>query len=390
MKFPVERSSGTASRLDALRDVADHSIINLRRAAFRSVAFGLCAAAAAGLLTFAVSDAQAAEASVASDFDALAATRLHVATPVLISPYETLAIEQIEAVRAIEGVESVAWLQGYDAQVDLDLGGGAVSAQLWEVGGDVSVLSLESHSGPVERMDLATWTGQSLASGTELGRFDAFSVNGRSVQLGDVISSSPVVPMLLDGLVAYSPGASLSTRAPGELVVSVRPGWGTHVAPRLAEVVAPGRSDQVFVRFPPEADFLRTSVTASVGTLVLVVSGAILLLGAVTVGIATYLRVGAEKRVLGLYRAIGASNGFVVSSVVLEAAVAGLAGAAFGTLVGAGAASLKSIVTSAPLALSPEVVIVAVASGLVANVVGALGPAFIAVRSTPLEAIRSH
>ncbi len=102
-----------------------------------------------------------------------------------------------------------------------------------------------------------------------------------------------------------------------------------------------------------------------------------------------------RTRELALFRALGASKGQVRSSVLLEASVVGVIGAALGLLGGmALAAGLRALFGlagldfSGSLVVAPRTVIVAVLVGLGATLAASVIPAFRAAKAPPVAALR--
>lgn len=372
------------------RDVVEHVAVTISRTPGRALGFGAAACAASALLTVGVTDAAGRQAEVHGAFDALAARVVQVTTPVRASPYEALGPAQLEAIRSIEGVTGLAWAERHDVAV-ASPGATAVPSRLWTIRGDLEVLGLEiadgSAAGPT--YGLLVGGGGPLA---DVGgrRFDHALVGGRRIVVDGTVTRSPVIPDLLDTAALVGPDTPLSLRSEGELAVAVRPGWAPVVAPRLATLLAPGRESSVLVRHPPEAGGLRADVLGSVGSLVYVTSAAILALGSAAVMVGTLFRVLAERRLLGLYRAIGGSSAFVVGTLVLEAGVVGASGSAVGTVLGLGVASARALVSGSALSVPWWWVGAGALVGLVTNSLGALVPALLTVREPPLAALRAR
>lgn len=353
------------------------------------MAFGTAAFVAAVMLTLGLTDAASRQAEVTATFDALSAQTVQVTTPVRGSPYQDLGDEQVEAIRQLDGVTGVAWAGSRPALVPTRAGG-VTSVRVWTVDGDVEVLGLEvsGQGGPLTRT--AMIGGAAQVADPSPRRFEHVVVDGRSVVVGGIITRSPAIGSLLDSVVLAGDGTPPRISAEGEIVVGVSPGWAPVVAPRLATILAPGHETSVLVRYPPEASNLRDGVLGSVDSLVYVTSAAILALGAGAVMVGTFFRVLSERRLLGLYRAIGGSASFVVLTITLEAAIVGTAGSLLGTVVGLGAASARSLVDGSAFAVPWLLVGGGVVAGLATNTLGAVLPAWWTVRESPLSAIRSR
>jgi putative ABC transport system permease protein len=103
-----------------------------------------------------------------------------------------------------------------------------------------------------------------------------------------------------------------------------------------------------------------------------------------------------RQRELALLRALGASRGQVLRSVVLEAGITGfvasLAGVALGVLIAKGLEALFAAIGldlgSTPLQVGPKVVLIGLAVGTAVTVAASLVPALRATRVSPVEALR--
>jgi putative ABC transport system permease protein len=103
-----------------------------------------------------------------------------------------------------------------------------------------------------------------------------------------------------------------------------------------------------------------------------------------------------RTRELALFRALGASGGQVMLTVVVEALIVGIVASAVGVVVGIGIAIvLKGLLSSLGIDLpssgtviQPRTVIVSIVIGTIVTVVAALVPARRAARIAPIEALR--
>ena len=129
----------------------------------------------------------------------------------------------------------------------------------------------------------------------------------------------------------------------------------------------------------------------------LALAGAGLVVGAFLIANTFGIVLTQRSKELALLRAAGATGRQVFSSVVGEALVVGLTGAAGGTLLGVGAAyGLRGLAQGAglalpagPLTVSARTLFVAVAAGSLVTLLAALGPARRAARVAPVEAMRA-
>jgi putative ABC transport system permease protein len=130
--------------------------------------------------------------------------------------------------------------------------------------------------------------------------------------------------------------------------------------------------------------------------LLLVFAGVSLFVGAFVIFNTFSITVAQRMRELGMLRALGASRGQLMRSVVFEAGVIGALGAALGIAGGiAFAPAIDSLFQSVGidlpntgLVVAPRTVIVSVLAGLLVVLVAALSPALRATRVSPMAALR--
>ena len=132
-------------------------------------------------------------------------------------------------------------------------------------------------------------------------------------------------------------------------------------------------------------------------TIGLLVFGIIaLLVGAFVIFNTFTITVAQRTREFGMLRTIGASRRQVLRSVVLEAAIIGVAGSALGLLAGVGLSpALRGLFSTIgfdlpnqALVILPRTVLVAVLVGTVVTLVSSIVPALRATRVSPMEALR--
>jgi len=355
----------------------------------RSVAFSVSAFVAALIFTVGLTSSASRQEAVSGEFDNLAARRVQVTTPLRGSPYQALSQAQISMLRDIPGVEGVAWASRQVIRVDAN-SVTPETTRLWVLNGDLTVLGIEAEGRAPFATRGALIGGNSPMARAGARRFGHVRLSDTELIVSAVVVRSPAIPDLLETVAILGDGNLPDLSSDGEIVLSVAPGWASYVAPRMATLLAPGREYLVLVRYPPEAIMLRENVLGSVSSLVYVLAGVALVLGAGAMMVGTFFRVLSERRLLGLYRAIGASPTFIVATILTEAAILGGVGSTLGTVTGLGAGALIAILTSSSFAIPWVFVGLSVIVGLITNIAAAVVPAAYTVRETPLSAIRSR
>lgn len=124
----------------------------------------------------------------------------------------------------------------------------------------------------------------------------------------------------------------------------------------------------------------------------------VLFVGSFIIFNAFKITVAQRTRQVGLLRAVGASGGQVVRSVMVEALLTGLAASVAGVIVGiAGGWALREVfnaigaaIPKTDLVVQPRSLIVGLVVGMVVTLVAAFGPAWRASRVPPIAALREQ
>ncbi len=168
----------------------------------------------------------------------------------------------------------------------------------------------------------------------------------------------------------------------------------------LAAAVRAVVGDGVTVRTGQEAaDDATAQITeglAFVNIFLLVFAGIALFVGTFIILNTFSMLVAQRSRELALLRALGATRGQLVRSLILESAVLGLVGAVLGIAVGVGVAfgleglfgALGADIPTEGLVVLPRTIVVGVAIGVLVTVIAALSPAIRASRIPPMAALR--
>ena len=145
-----------------------------------------------------------------------------------------------------------------------------------------------------------------------------------------------------------------------------------------------------------EATAQLTEGLAFINIFLLVFAGIALFVGTFIILNTFSMLVAQRSRELALLRALGATRGQVMRSLILEAVGVGLVGAVLGILVGVGVAyglqglfaAVGAEIPTEGLVLLPRTIIVGLAIGVLVTVVAALVPAIRASRIAPMAALR--
>jgi len=319
-----------------------------------------------------------------------------------------LPLDLLDAAEPIAGatgvfptVQGSVILVGADGTAVQGAGGGAPSIGFAAWPDDPS-LALVSGRVPDAAGEIALETSALERSGLHVG--DATKL----VVAGEVEDVQVVGEVGFPGasgaiLVAVDPTTAVATFAPDGTVpsIAVYAAPGTTPAQLAATVTADLGAQAGSVQVVT-GDTVRAEAKASIDTMLGFVSTFLLVFAAIALFVGGFIiantftmSVRQRMQEIAVLRAIGASPSQVFASVVGQAAIVGVVGAAVGVLAGGGlVAVLREILDRAGMTLSGGVpiavstVVVALVTGVVVSVVAAALPARRAARIPPVDAMR--
>jgi putative ABC transport system permease protein len=211
-------------------------------------------------------------------------------------------------------------------------------------------------------------------------------VDGLAYSVVGVFDGVAARSELLDAVVVPTGTArvdfGLST--PGEVQARIVVNSGTQVGGQAAIALAPDAPESIDVRAPAGRSDLARDVQADVNVVFLVLSGIVLLAGAIGIASVTTLSVLERTAEIGLRRALGATPRQIAGQFMVESVVVGLLGGLLGAALGVVVLLVVCVVQGWLPVLNP---LVALAGVLLGGVVGVLAGGFPARRASRIEPV---
>ena len=323
-------------------------------------------------------------------------TALFAARATSLPEREPVPESLVERIAAIPGVQAV-WtaVQGYAELVDR--GGRAIAPPgLPTVGASWAptdtLAAGTAPRGPGEvAIDAETARRYGLELGDRIkvlfsGSAEEFTIGGLLAKAGDVIASTKAI---FDAVTAQ--------RLLGEegqvdaIPVKAEAGVSPETLRARVNAVLPDRFEAATsAQVARESAESWTEAVGFLPTALLLFAAVALLVGAFIVANTFSILVAQRARELGVLRAVGAGRGQLTASVLVEAAVVGLAGSVVGVVLGVAAArGLLALVhgmafelPAAPATFRPRSAAVGILVGTAVTVLAAVAPAVRATRST--------
>ncbi|WP_432564147.1 ABC transporter permease [Kineococcus sp. SYSU DK003] len=265
----------------------------------------------------------------------------------------------------------------------------AASAQLLDtLEGTVSTGRMFD-AGHDRRGDRVAVLGARAAERLGVARVDtqpAIFVDGLAYSVVGVVDGVQARGELLDAVVIPTGAARSDFRlvSPGEVQARIVVDSGAQVGAQTALALVPDAPETLEVRAPPGRSALARSVQADVNVVFLVLSGVVLLAGAVGIASVTTLSVLERTGEIGLRRALGATPRQIAGQFMTESVVVGLLGGLLGAALGVLVLLLVCLVQGWAPVLNP---LVAGGGVLLGGAVGLLAGGFPAWRASRIEPV---
>ena len=249
-------------------------------------------------------------------------------------------------------------------------------------------------SGHDGRGDRVAVLGERAAGRLGVTRVDAqpsVFVDGRAYAVVGVIGGVQTRAELLDGVIIPTGTArtDFGLTTPGEVQARIVVNSGAQVGAQTAVALAPDEPDTIEVRAPQGRSALAQNVQADVNVVFLILSGIVLLAGAIGIASVTTLSVMERTGEIGLRRALGATPRQISGQFMAESVILGLLGGLLGAAVGVVGLLGVSLVQGWVPVVSP---LTAVGGVFLGGGIGLLAggvPARRAARIEPVVALRS-
>ncbi len=333
---------------------------------------------------------------------------------ILISPRSQGIGQRIRvdlaALRRIPGVRSAVGVRTETAFVEGPGGQGFPTIIGYEPAMDEFAaelrLSIAAGGAPVEPGTVLVGARTAREYGAELG--SVVRIEGRPFRVVGILTQqaaqrggfNPVGLSLNDALVV--PYGDLRTLFPGQelvlyAIVKLRDGASTDVVKEEIRAVLrdSGERNASVIDFEDLTSRIRTLISG-VQAFLAGIAGISILVGGIGVMNTMYTAVLERTREIGVMKAVGAKGGHVLLLFLFESGLMGLGGGALGLVIGLGAAwAALAIVsqlfsTAAPLspALTPGLVLGALAFSFAVGAISGVLPARRAAQLPPVEALR--
>jgi len=383
------------------RAIADHFVeaaTRLTASPLRSLGVALPTALGVGLLVATVIAGQGAASQVTADFDALRSTEVRLVASrgasVFGDSYTTI-LRQYDFVRRFELLRD---LGDHSVRSDPDSNLPVRSSAFACNEAGPTALKLTIDGGPLAPPQTAGWVpalvGRRLAKDLGIGVADGMQtvwIDEVPAIVVGIIADSPLESRLLDSVLILSSDAEGwgMPESTATLILEVAPGSGQLAADVLPLALHPQAPSDIVAVAPPDPGDFRRRIEASVKTGLQVLGVIALAVGALTVAVAGWAAVSLRTAEIGLLRAIGARPRDVFIGLMTESLLLGVVGGTLGVSLGTIAAIGVAFAQNWSVTLDPVVLLDGFVIAIPISMVGGIVPAIRAVRTDPVNALRS-
>lgn len=211
-------------------------------------------------------------------------------------------------------------------------------------------------------------------------------IDGVSYAVVGIFADVSARAELLDSVVipTGTARADFGLTTPGEVQARIVVNSGAQVGAQTALALSPDDPEGIEVRAPQGRSSLAQDVQADVNVVFLVLSGIVLLAGAIGIASVTTLSVMERTSEIGLRRALGATPRQIAGQFMTESVIVGLLGGLIGAALGVVALLVVSGVQGWLPVVNP---LVAVGGVFLGGVVGVLAGGFPARRASRIEPV---
>lgn len=379
--------------MDALRDA--EAVLRARPGRSAGLASAVAVAVALAIVTVGI--AQSAAAQVSERFNAVLNTEIAVTEPggLPADPFAPAGPAAADdALGALAGVDAAGTVSDFGTAT-LTVGRGDYEARVFSLTSGVPVaarLTVRWADPQHRALDRGeALVGEFAAEGAQVGPVELeplVRLDGRELRVVGVVTASDRLADLLSGVMVGTQDLTGAPLTVHHLLLTV-PGAAPQVAEQAATVLRPTDPTQLQVVAPVDPTTVRASVQGDVRLTLLVLTVVAVLAAVAGLANAMMLSVSTRTVEFGLRRALGARPRHVVTSVLVEAALLGIAGGTGGLALGLagilGVTLAQRWVPVFDLRLAPG----AVLGGLVVGGIGGLVAAARASRIQPADALRS-
>ncbi|MDO5634598.1 MAG: ATP-binding cassette domain-containing protein [Micrococcus sp.] len=213
-------------------------------------------------------------------------------------------------------------------------------------------------------------------------------IDGQEVDVAGIVRTGERTPTLSASVIVTPAVITDLPLARPQLTLRTDVGFPYPVAQATPLVIAPEAPGSVTVGTVADLRSLRAGISDDLGAFVGVLSLVLLVLAVISASTTMYLSVQARTAEIALRRAIGASRSVVARLFLVEGAVIGLFGGAVGAAVGTAVILAASHARDWSPVLPGATIPVSLGLGVLAGVLSALYPAWVASRKRPADALR--